>query len=107
MCLAARSRKCSPSPVLRFEKAFELADARGMAHLAKCFGLDLPDPFAGNLKLAANFLKRTTIAIDQAKALFEHLTFAFGESVKHVLDLILEENDSGPDRRDSPPPCPR
>ena len=51
---------------------------------------DLPDPFAGNLKLAANFLESTTVAIHEAKALFEHLTFAFGERVQHVLDLILE-----------------
>ena len=32
----------------------------------------------------------TTVAIHEAKALFEHLTFAFGERVQHVLDLILE-----------------
>ena len=94
MVLSNASCERSPSPVLRFEEAFELPDAGRMAHLAQRFGFDLADAFAGDLKLAAHFFERAAVAIHQAKALFEHLTFAFGESVQHVLDLILKQDDS-------------
>jgi hypothetical protein len=50
------------------QKAVQLPQTRGMAHFAERLGLDLPDPFARDIELVANFLKRARVAVAQAKA---------------------------------------
>ena len=39
---------------IAFKEAVKLTDAGGVTHFAECFGLDLADTLAGDLKLAAD-----------------------------------------------------
>ena len=64
-----------------------------MAHFSERLCFDLSDALAGDLELTAYFFKRAAVAIHQAKALFKNLSFAFGQRVEDILDLILEQND--------------
>jgi hypothetical protein len=52
---------------LNFQKAVQLTDARGMAHFAKRFGLDLPDALAGDPELLADFLECACTAVTEAE----------------------------------------
>src|ERR1700728_2686570 len=49
------------------QKPVQLADTRGMAHFAEGLRLDLPDAFARDAKLLADFLKRARIAVAEAE----------------------------------------
>ena len=79
----------------QLDESFEFADTRGVAHFTQGLGLDLADALTRHLELAADFLEGAAVAILEAEALFEHLAFAFGESVQHILDLILEHREAG------------
>ena len=64
-----------------------------MAHFAQRFRLDLANPLAGNSKLAADLFQGPAISVDQAEALFENLAFTFGQRLKHILDLFLQQHN--------------
>lgn len=81
--------------LVRVKESFELANAGGVAHFAKSFGLDLTNAFAGDLELTSDFLEGAAVAVDQAEALLEHLTLALGERFQDVLDFVLEKNNRG------------
>ena len=66
-----------------------------MPHLAQSFRLDLPNAFARDAELPANFFECPAVTVDEAEALLEHLAFALGERLEHVLNLLLEENNRG------------
>src|SRR4051812_8868695 len=70
--------------LLGIEEAVQLADTRRVTHLAQRLGLDLPDAFAGNLELLADFLERAAVAVHEAEAQREHATLALGERVEYV-----------------------
>src|SRR5687767_8891894 len=78
-----------------FDKALQLADARGVPHFSQGLGFDLTDAFAGDFKLLADFLESARIAIAQAEAQFQDLAFAFGEAAEHVAQLVLEQAVAG------------
>ena len=61
-----------------FEEAFELANPGRVTHFAKRLGFDLANPLAGDFELAADFFESSTVTVDQAEALLEHLPLAFG-----------------------------
>jgi len=52
-----------------FEEAFELSNSGRMPHLTERFGLNLADPLARHLELAADLFQRAAIAIHQTKTL--------------------------------------
>ena len=81
--------------VRRFEEALELADARGVAHLAERLGLDLADTLARDPELLPNLLQGTRTAVAQAETQFQHLPLAFGQAAKHVAELVLEQAEAG------------
>jgi hypothetical protein len=62
----------------QFDEAFQLPNAGGVAHFPEGLGFDLADPLAGDLELAADFLKRAAVAVLEAESLFEDLALAFG-----------------------------
>ncbi len=66
-----------------------------MAHFAKRFGFDLTNAFACYVKLAADLLEGSGIAIGQSKAKREHFLFADGERFKHITDFFAQEAESG------------
>ena len=51
--------------LFRVEETMQLTDTRGMAHLTKSLGLDLPDAFPRDFELFADLFQRATIAVDQ------------------------------------------
>ena len=56
-----------------------MAHARRVAQFAQGFGFDLADAFAGDVVHLADFFERAFVAVDQAKAHFQNLAFAFGQ----------------------------
>ena len=63
-----QSRRCVSvplSPLNGFQEPFEFAAAGRVPQFAQRFGFDLPDAFAGDVVLFANFLQRPRIAIGQ------------------------------------------
>ncbi len=55
------------------QKAVQLAQSCGMAHLAKRLGLNLADAFARDIKLLANLFQRAGVAVAQTKTQFQNL----------------------------------
>jgi hypothetical protein len=47
-----------------------MSAASGVTQLAQGFGLDLPDAFAGNIKILPDFLQGVIFAIEQPEAQF-------------------------------------
>src|SRR5262249_10395594 len=76
-----------------FKKAFELTYASRMPHFTQGLRFDLANTLASDLKLPAYFFQGPAISIDQPKSLLQHLPFAVGERLKHVLDFFLQQND--------------
>ena len=69
----------------------QVADAGWVPHLAQRLRLDLADAFARDAELAAHFLKRARVTVNEPKALFEHRAFALGQRVEHIANLFLEQ----------------
>ena len=73
---AARKKRCGqecPHFSLRagkLDEAFQFADAGGVAHFPQGFGLDLADPFAGDLELTSDFFEGAAVAVLEAETLF-------------------------------------
>src|ERR1043165_3335689 len=67
-----------------FEETLEVTEARGVAHFPQGLGFDLPDAFAGDFVLAADFLERPLLAVAQTKTQFEDMAFAFGQRRQHL-----------------------
>src|SRR5450755_2367011 len=78
-----------------FEKTFQLPDTRRMAHLAQRLCFNLPDAFPCDPKLTANLLERPAVAIHEPEALLEHLALTFGQSLEHIPDFLLQEDNRG------------
>src|SRR5947207_13693778 len=78
----------------RLKETFKLSDTGRMAHFSQRFRFDLANALPRDLKLPAYLLERSAVAIHQAKPLLEHLTLAFSQSLEHILDLLLQQNDS-------------
>src|SRR5262245_3256075 len=76
-----------------FQEAFQLPNPRRMPHFSQGLGLDLSNSFPSDSKLAPNLFQGPAVAVDQAETLFENLPFSFGQSLEHVLDLLLEQHD--------------
>ena len=66
-----------------------MADAGGVTHFAQGLGLDLPDAFASDLKLLADFLESTAVAVDQSETLLEDLAFAIAQGIEDIFDFVL------------------
>ena len=81
--------------VFNFQKAVQLADARGVAHFAERLGLDLPDAFPGDAELLPNFLERARATVAQTKTQFQHLPLALGQTAQHVAEFVLEQAETG------------
>ena len=81
--------------MIRFQKAVQLPQARGVAHFAERLGLDLPNAFTGDLELMADVFQRAGVAITDAKAKLEHLPFAFIQAAQHVAQHVLEQAEAG------------
>src|SRR4051812_3098454 len=54
------------------QEALEVAATGRMAHLLQRLRLDLADTLACHLELAAEFLERAAVAVDQAETQFQH-----------------------------------
>ena len=60
-----------------------------MPHLAQGLGFDLPDPFARDSKLTADFFERPAVAIHESEA------FAMeGESIRNISFRLYERTGS-------------
>src|SRR5215469_12428145 len=66
-----------------------------MPHFPEGLGFYLSDAFSGDFELPADFFEGAAVTIYEAKSLFEYLTFAFGQSVQHVTNLLAQQDDSG------------
>jgi len=78
-----------------FQKAVQLADARGVAHFAERLGLDLTDAFARDFEILADFFQRARTAVHQTKALFQHHPLALGQAAQHVAQFVPEQAEAG------------
>src|SRR5437870_11504805 len=76
-----------------FKESLQLSNSSWMPHFAQGFCFNLADSLAGNLELPAYFFQGSTVSIDQAKSLLEHLPFPIGQRLQHVLDFFLQQND--------------
>src|SRR5215212_5795714 len=74
-----------------FEVILELAAAGGVAELAERLGLDLADPFAGDVELLADFLEGPRAPVLEAEAQLEHPSLAACQRVQNALHLLLQE----------------
>src|SRR5215213_1870156 len=82
-------RACSNANLL--EVVLELAAAGGVAELAERLGLDLADPFAGDVELLADFLEGPRAPVLEAEAQLEHPSLAACQRVQNALHLLLQE----------------
>src|SRR5206468_3198429 len=62
-----------------------------VAELAECLCLDLADPLAGDVELAADLLEGARSAVLQPEPELEHPPLATRQRVEHRFDLLLEE----------------
>ena len=76
---------------LECQETLQLTKPRGMPHFPQGLGFDLPDPFAGDFKLAANFLQRAGRTIAKAKAQFQHLALPLCQTREHVAQLFFQQ----------------
>src|SRR6266542_5895390 len=77
----------------------ELARPARVAELAKRLRLDLPDPLAGHVEVAADLLESPRPPILQAEAKLEHPPLPRSERIEDSLDLLLEQLVTGGVRR--------
>ena len=61
-----------------------------MAELGQGLGLNLADALARDTKLAADFLERTVMSVDKAKAQLDNLALTIGKRVEHLRELHIE-----------------
>src|SRR5436190_1902432 len=80
---------------MSLKEAAQVVSPRGMPQLAQRLGLDLPDALPRDAVQVANFLQRVAEPIDQAKAHFEDLSFAFSESGQNGLKPLFEQAMAG------------
>ena len=66
-----------------------------MAELGQSLGLDLADALARDAKLAADFLERTGMSVDKAKAQLDNLALTIGKRVEHLGELLLQHGEAG------------
>src|SRR5215813_3791383 len=66
-----------------------------MPHLTQGLRFDLANALTSDLKLPAYFFQGSAISVDQTKSLLEDLPLTIGESLKHVLDFFLQQNNRG------------
>jgi hypothetical protein len=59
--------------VFDLQEAMQLADAGRMPHFAERFGFDLPDAFARDAELFADFFQGAGVTVADAEAEFENL----------------------------------
>src|SRR6188474_1736107 len=81
------------------EVVLELPAPARVAQLAQRLGLDLPDPLAGDVEVAADLLEGPAAAILEAEAKLEDASLARREAVEHPLHLLLQELVAGRVRR--------
>src|SRR6267154_4827590 len=77
--------------LMGFEKAVKVVSPGGMAQLAQRLGFDLADSLARDAVQVANFLEGVAEPIDQAKAHFEDLLLASGESGENGLKPFFKQ----------------
>ena len=77
-----------------FEESVQLAYARGMAHLAERFGLDLPDAFARDAELLAHLFERAGIAVTQAETQGEDHLLALTQAAEHVGEFVFQQAEA-------------
>ena len=80
---------------LRLNIVLQLATAAGVAELGQGLGLDLADTLARDAKLAADFLERTGMSVDKAKAQLDNLALTIGKRVEHLGELLLQHGEAG------------
>lgn len=69
---------CITSSSRQLDETFQFTDPRRVTHFPEGLGLDLADPLAGHLELAADFLESAAVAVLEAEPLFENLALALG-----------------------------
>src|SRR2546423_7443893 len=79
---------------LNLDEPVQMPQSRGMAHLAQCLGLDLPNSFSRNTELFTDFFQCPWRAVAQTKAQFEHLALPFREAGQHVTQFIFQEAEA-------------
>ncbi len=62
-----------------------------MAHFPECLRLDLPNAFARDAELPADFLKRPRIAVTHAETQLQHAPFALAQARENMAQLVLEQ----------------
>ena len=65
-----------------------------MSHFPQRLRLDLPDAFARDAKLLPDFFERARIAVADAKAQFQHLSFAFRQAAQHIAHAIFQQTET-------------
>ena len=71
-------------PFFAVQEAFQLIGARRVAQFAQCFGFDLADALARNVKLFAHFFQRVVGVHINAKAHPQHFCFARGQAFQYA-----------------------
>ena len=66
-----------------------------MAQLAQGLGLDLADPFPGDIKLPAHFFQSPGPAILNAEAQFQHLFLPGSQGAEHLHQLLFQQGLAG------------
>src|SRR5215211_7100001 len=77
----------------RFNETFQLPNTGWMPHFTQGLCLNLADPLASDLELAAYFFQCSAVAVDKSESLFQDLPFPIGERFQDILDLFLEQHD--------------
>src|SRR5260221_7266574 len=64
-----------------------------VAELDEGLGFDLPDPFPRQPEVPADFFQRARMAVEQAEPQLNDALLARCESIKHLLELILQHHE--------------
>src|SRR5262249_18985053 len=72
------------------EERAQTVAAAGVAQLAQRLGLNLPDAFAGDREMLANFFERMLAAVLQTEAHLDDLFFARAQGLQNLGGLLAQ-----------------
>src|ERR1019366_1439475 len=78
-----------------FEEALQMAEAGGVTELAERLRFDLADALASDVVHVSDFFQRAAVAINEAKAHFDNLPFAFRETGQNAVQFLFEQTVAG------------
>ena len=65
-----------------------------MAQLGQRLGLDLTNTLTRNAKFATNFLERTRMTVNKAKAKLNNLALTIGQTIEDLRELLLKHRET-------------